>query len=458
MSAIPYFLRNPLLDQEQEQPPTMAPPVQMAPPSPVIQHPMHAMIAPIGPPAMDPMDIAQTMAAPKPQVSLDPNVNHQKEATLEAGMAKKPEGFGQKLGHGLGMAGRIAGDIVAPAETELVTRSLGKMGVGPEANEYRQKQLTSLQNQDMAQESEKSKEGLEGATTAHLNAETPEVAPNAETTRALQGAETDQKKAEIDMGPSLATAYAHRVNEVLKQNGDPSQDPIVQHLQDAITGLQKQTASPPGTKTVQLEIGGKPHQVLVDERTGETVKDLGPSGEKPPTVNVNEGHKEELAQKQQVFKTYQPVMDSAERFNVMGKNYEDAIKNHDQQAMLSLLYNHMGMIMGLQKGARMTKDLIHEAQQSQPWLQGIQAKFDKDGYLTGVTLSPRQMQEMVNNAQGRYQEDVVKARNEAKYLGAQDDGPERTPSAPVINFYIAKANGDPTKAKQLASQDGWSIH
>src|SRR6185437_15594934 len=123
--------------------------------------------------------------------------------------------------------------------------------------------------------------------------------------------------------------------------------------------------------------------------------DMGESGEKPPTVNVNEGHKEEVARKQQVFKTYQPVMDSAERMNVMTKNYEDAVKNHNQQAMLSLLYNHMGMTMGLQKGARMTQQLISEAQQSQPWLQGIKAKFDKDGVLTGVTLSPQQMRDMV---------------------------------------------------------------
>ena len=40
----------------------------------------------------------------------------------------------------------------------------------------------------------------------------------------------------------------------------------------------------------QLEIGGKPHQVLGSTRqTGETVKDLGETGEKPPTVNVNQG-------------------------------------------------------------------------------------------------------------------------------------------------------------------------
>ncbi len=354
------------------------------------------------------------------------------------------------LGQGIAKLGDVGLSAIAPAlainlpGTEYhhmaELHGLNKQ-IGAEEGEQENEARTGLQNEQTAELPGKtqSEEGLQAATAGNLESETKD---------------RDQAAA---MGPTLAAGYAHAVNQAIKEGRDPAQDPIVQHLSDAITSLQKQSVTPPGTKTVQLEVGGKPHQVLVDERTGETVRDLGESGEKPPTVNVNEGHKEELAQKQQVYKTYQPVMDSAERFNVMGKNYEDAIKNHDQQAMLSLLYNHMGMTMGLQKGARMTKDLIHEAQQSQPWLKGIEAKFDNQGYLTGVTLSPQQMQEMVNNAQGRYQEDVVKARNEAKYLGAQDDGPNRTPNGSVINFYLGRANGDVNKAKQMAAQDGWSV-
>ena len=42
----------------------------------------------------------------------------------------------------------------------------------------------------------------------------------------------------------------------------------------------------------KLEINGKPHNVLVDENTGKTLKDLGETGEKPPTVNVNAGNAE----------------------------------------------------------------------------------------------------------------------------------------------------------------------
>ena len=307
---------------------------------------------------------------------------------------------------------------------------------------------------------EQSQEGLENANAGHISAETPEVAPNAESTRELQGAqkgnlesETRDRDATAAMGPSLAVAYSHAVNQAMAAGRDPSTDPIVQHLSDAIQQIQPQRATPPGTKTVQLEIGGKPHQVLVDERTGAQIKDLGESGEKPPSVSLNLGREE----KNDLIKAYQPTLDSAERMNVMTESYEKAIKDHDQQAMLNLLANHLGMTMGLQKGSRLTKDIIHEAQQSQPWLQGIAAKFDKDGYLAGVTLSPNQMRQMVNLGQERYTEDTKKSRAMAQYLGAKDDGPERVPGKATINFYLGKAGGDPNKAKELAAADGWTV-
>ena len=307
---------------------------------------------------------------------------------------------------------------------------------------------------------EQSQEGLENANAGHISAETPEVAPNAESTRELQGAqkgnlesETRDRDATAAMGPSLAVAYSHAVNQAMAAGRDPSTDPIVQHLSDAIQQIQPQRATPPGTKTVQLEVGGKPHQVLVDERTGAQIKDLGESGEKPPSVSLNLGREE----KNDLIKAYQPTLDSAERMNVMTESYERAIKDHDQQAMLNLLANHLGMTMGLQKGSRLTKDIIHEAQQSQPWLQGIDAKFDKDGYLAGVTLSPNQMRQMVNLGQERYTEDAKKSRAMAQYLGAKDDGPERVPGKATINFYLGKAGGDPNKAKELAAADGWTV-
>ena len=73
-------------------------------------------------------------------------------------------------------------------------------------------------------------------------------------------------------------------------------------------------------------------------------------------------------------------------------------KAGDQQAMLNLLTNHIGMTLGLQKGARITKDILNEATQSAPWLARIKSKFDNQGYLSGVTLTPEQMDSMMGLA------------------------------------------------------------
>lgn len=157
------------------------------------------------------------------------------------------------------------------------------------------------------------------------------------------------------------------------------------------------------------------------------------------------------------FKAFSPALDSAERFNVMSQNYADAVNNHDQQAMLSLLANHIGMTMGLQKGARINQHMYAEAQNSLPWLQGIGAKFDGDGYLSGVTLSPPQMHQMLSLGRERFSQDIQKARNEATYQGVADDGPHRTPSKATMDFYTKESGGNAAQAAQLAAQDGWTV-
>ncbi len=171
----------------------------------------------------------------------------------------------------------------------------------------------------------------------------------------------------------------------------------------------------------------------------------------------NRTQSRDLQGRQTAYKTYQPALDSAERFNVMTKNYEDAVKNHDQQAMLSLLANHLGMTMGIQKGARITRDIIKEAQESRPWLQGLEAKFDKQGYLSGVMLTPQQMRQMVSLGRERFSQDLSKARNESKFVVGSDEGPARTPSKATMHFYRDLAGGDANKAKSMAAQDGWSV-
>lgn len=95
-------------------------------------------------------------------------------------------------------------------------------------------------------------------------------------------------------------------------------------------------------------------------------------------------------------------------------------KAGDQQAMLNLLTNHIGMTLGMQKGARITKDILHEAQKSTPWLQGLEAKFGSDGYMSGVTLSAPQMDQMMGLAVSQRSNAWAQAIESARQAGVAD--------------------------------------
>lgn len=105
------------------------------------------------------------------------------------------------------------------------------------------------------------------------------------------------------------------------------------------------------------------------------------------------------ATKMEETKKVQPHIDEAlgadERLSRMEGSYKKALKG-DQQAMLALLSDHLGMTISLQKGARITKDVLQGAEESQPWLEKIGAKFDNRGYLSGVALGPEQMKQMLD--------------------------------------------------------------
>jgi len=425
------------------------------------QPPPPGVLAPI---SMPDAAIPQAFApSSPPQVNRAPS---QQEQVVNQDMARlekvrwaqehpwgTPENHPGKLGktaHIFSQLGNIAGDIFAPSVMEKIPGTQAHM-------QAEENGLTHRLNTEFGQESQNAYRGAETGKTQEETAEMPGKTASEE---GLQGAqagnlesETENRDEEAAMGPTLAAGYAHAVNAALKEGRDPAQDPLVQHLTAAITALQPKKESAPIVKPI--ERGNKPHQVMFDNE-GNEIKDLGESGEKPPVTRI-ETPGEERGAKNDLLKAWTPTLESGERMNVMTDAYEKAVKNHDQQAMLNLLANHLGMTMGLQKGARMTRDIINEAKNSTPWLQGMEARFDKDGYLTGVTLTPQQMRQMVNLGQERYAEDVKKSRSTAQYLGAKDDGPERVPGKATINYYLGLASGDPGKGKQLAAADGWTV-
>lgn len=137
-----------------------------------------------------------------------------------------------------------------------------------------------------------------------------------------------------------------------------------------------------GTDGRQREIFQKP--------TGETYERTFGNVRHDNKPNPDDRNRNKLADEQ-----YGKAMDADARLDRMESSYQKAL-NGDQQAMLALLTDHVGMTLGMQKGARITKDILQEATQSQPWLSRLAARFDDRGYLSGVTLGPDQMRQMLD--------------------------------------------------------------
>ncbi len=222
--------------------------------------------------------------APMPKVSLDQNPAHQIKGAFANGnpfegiqlheqqklandyqkdadpygSADNHPGFWGKIAHGLSHA--TGGDT---------RRGWEEMGL--------QKSLQELLK-------EQSTEAEQGATTSHLNEETTELPGKTASEEGLQTAETGHTNAETEALKNPQGDY---------EVHDTVEGPMVVNKKTGVGQHLSANGLPIGpkvqTKVVQLEMGGKPHQVLTNEQTGDIIRDMGESGEKPPTVNVNPG-------------------------------------------------------------------------------------------------------------------------------------------------------------------------
>ena len=140
----------------------------------------------------------------------------------------------------------------------------------------------------------------------------------------------------------------------------------------------------------------------------------------------------------------QTAVDGAkERVSTMEKNLKSAL-NGDQQAMLSLVANHIGMTLGAQKGARINQAVWNEAVASAPWAQTTYAKSFHDdpqtgemvfdGWKGGVNLTPEQMKQMVNLAHEREStlEDSLKTIETRLNSGVADPSGGNTQSPDAV--------------------------
>lgn len=244
--------------------------------------PHASLTAPISaaPPELPPMMAASGSAEGKPakMSALQPQEEHISK-NLMADYQKDANPYGSDDNHP-GFLGKFLHGL------NVSTGGVNRRGIEERGLESR------IQNIDK----QESDEGLQGAETAGREESTQEAPQKAADAHLQSGATTREENdraqgmedAPAPPEPSLATAYAHAVNQALKDNRDPSQDPIVQHLSDAITSLQKQPAAPKMDYQTTIGPDGKPHVYGLDA-TGKKVADEGIHYERPDAAPSNAG-------------------------------------------------------------------------------------------------------------------------------------------------------------------------
>lgn len=133
----------------------------------------------------------------------------------------------------------------------------------------------------------------------------------------------------------------------------------------------------------------------------------------------------------ELAKNIQPAAEADARYRLMVENSVDALKGN-QQAMVSLLMNHIGMTLGAQKGSRINQSVIREAEESAPWTQTIYAKWGHwdpdgtwvyDGYKTGINLTGNQIQQMVHLGKERRDQQWRQAETVGQMYGVPVEAP-----------------------------------
>lgn len=238
--------------------------------------------------------------------------------------------------------------------------------------------------------------GKETAETEALKNPQPKVGATPEEQFMNDALHGDKGNPRMDAkGKPYTYLTAHAAWKQTEQEAKPEQAPHVTYDQGvpvSVTAGNKtydinDPKLPPELKPL-VESANRAHSQHTKETVDQQARSFAQANEMFNKKDTAEREKD-------VRKQYDTARDADERLDRMKASYTKGLKG-DQQAMLALLTDHIGMTLGMQKGARITKDILNEATQSQPWLSKIGAKFDDRGYLSGVALGPDQMRQMLD--------------------------------------------------------------
>lgn len=143
-------------------------------------------------------------------------------------------------------------------------------------------------------------------------------------------------------------------------------------------------------------------------------------------------------------KTFDPALDADTRLALMTDAAGPSYQGKGGQADLALLFNHIGMTLSAQKGARVTNAEIERAITARSLPEAIQAQYDK--VTSGKFLSQAERRDMVQNALISRQKIWDRVRREGRAGGLSAE-PEPDPSLPKLDVsQIPQLNTKPTTA------------
>lgn len=326
-----------------------------------------------------------TLAQPSAQVDAD-RTELNRKITSGSGVSQIHNPFLKTLGVigdavGTGLFPRIAAQI--PGTTahhqQLIGADAARLkadeGVETEAAKNQETAAQANQYNAHADSLENPAENVQPITTDEgiygLNRKTggvnPLSAPGGEPLKppakpkTLQHIETDQGIFSLDPSTGALTP--------LTFNGQP------------LKGKQPRDAA---NKTVQLEIGGKPHTVMVDD-SGNVVKDLGATGEKPPTVNVNANTSALDRESSRFAKTHEKSVSDADAQLEKIADARAMVNGNAESQALGIPKVLTALVSGAGSGVRITQpelNAIAKARGVQGDFEGFVNKISGKGSLT----------------------------------------------------------------------------
>jgi hypothetical protein len=334
-----------------------------------------------------------------------------------AEIPKPKESAWQKIEHGIGKFGNILGNTFIPGAMERIPGTQ----LNREFEENRRARLAS----------EEARTGLEKAKTWEaLNPDTTPKTPF----EAFQQNPNDpnvQKWRDLTKPPDTKAELPAEIQAWQKIPGNEKKSVIDYEREKAqAIGEGKPEPQRGAKEQIQQQLNTELAKPAPDQKIIKGLQDrlrtIDPLAEdrlrdaeaRAADAAKRSGEKTDLGTREKVLTYFKPAQDADVRLGLMEESMEKALKG-DQQAMVNLVANHVAMVLGMPRGKvpRVSHEFFMEAEQAAPILQRAEAHFNKEGYLSGIVLTPDQMKYMVDLGKQTRDKEWESANSSADYIG-----------------------------------------